>query len=78
MRFWLWRYGALPSGLTTSASDFHGLAIEQAATLVATFAVAAASYALVEQPAAALGRRLEPKEIRSSGSGGGNLSEPKS
>lgn len=44
----------------TSAFDLQGLAIEQAATLAATFAVAALSYILIERPAAALGCQLEP------------------
>jgi peptidoglycan/LPS O-acetylase OafA/YrhL len=62
----------LPSGMTKSASDLHGFALEMAATLPATFTVALASYLLVERPAAALARRLEPTALRGGGSGGGH------
>lgn len=59
-RFWLWRFGALPSGLAKSADDVGAFAIDMAATLPATFAVAYVSYRLIERPAASAARRLEP------------------
>ena len=59
-RFWVWRYCILPSGLAKSADDLWAFAIDMAVCVPATFAVGAISYHLVERPAAAVARRLEP------------------
>ena len=74
VRFWLWYSGMLPSGMTKSAFDMNGLAVELAASMAATYAVAAASYYLVEKPALALGRRLEPSALRQQSRHGGKMS----
>ena len=60
VRFWVWRYSILPSGLAASADDLWAFAIDMAVCVPATFAVGAVSYHLVERPAAAAARRLEP------------------
>ena len=58
-RYWVWRYGLLPSGLYKSAADLGAFAVEMAVCVPAAFACAYLSYWLVEQPASQLGRRLE-------------------
>lgn len=73
-RFWVWRYGVLPSGLAKSAADLRGFAIDMAVTVPVTFAVAFLSYHLLECPAARAARRLEP--VLFGGGGGGGSDAP--
>ena len=56
----MWRNGILPSGLAASADDLWAFAVDMAVCVPATFAVGAVSYHLVERPAAAAARQLEP------------------
>ena len=60
MRFWVWRYRVLPTGLAKSANDLGAFAVDMAVSVAATFAVAYVSHRLVERPAAKLGSRLKP------------------
>jgi peptidoglycan/LPS O-acetylase OafA/YrhL len=71
-RFWVWRYSILPSGLAKSADDLWAFAIDMAVCVPATFAVGCLSYHLVERPAAAAARRLEPLLFGSGGSNNDN------
>jgi peptidoglycan/LPS O-acetylase OafA/YrhL len=72
VRFWVWRYSILPSGLAASADDLWAFAVDMAVCVPATFAVAAVSYHVVEQPAAAAARRLGPWLFGGSGSKNGD------
>ena len=72
VRFWVWRYSILPSGLAASADDLWAFAVDMAVCVSATFAVGAVSYYVVERPAAAAARRLESLLFGGSGSNNGN------
>jgi peptidoglycan/LPS O-acetylase OafA/YrhL len=64
VQFWMWRYGAFPHGMVTSATDWSGTALEFVGLLAVTYAVAAVSRAVVERPAARLAARLLPSSRR--------------
>lgn len=76
VRFWLYRYGVLPSGLAKSADDLWGFALDMAVTVPATFSTAYVSYKLVELPAAKAARRIEHKLFGSSSGGSSSGDAP--